>query len=123
MRTSPLQSVDEDREGAAESTGVDLRWTYSGVQLRGEWITGRPFKGASTSGWYADGFVHLAAMGPVTAVARIEQLDFEDPSEAEESLSRRQTIGARGPVAGRFSVDVNPVPRHGDLKTYAPAPF
>jgi hypothetical protein len=62
-------------------------------------------------------------MGPVTAVARIEQLDFEDPSEAEESLSRRQTIGARVRVAGRFSVDVNLVHRQGDLKAYRPTSF
>src|SRR6185503_16922249 len=51
VRTSPLESVEEEHEGPAEFTGVDLRWSHTGVQLRGEWITGRPFAGASTSGW------------------------------------------------------------------------
>jgi acetyl-CoA acyltransferase len=29
-------------------TGVDVRWMHKGVQLRGEWITGRPFDGTTT---------------------------------------------------------------------------
>jgi hypothetical protein len=90
------------------------------VQLRGEWVTGRPFDGASTRGWYADGLVHLIGMGPVTAVARIEQLEYEEPAEAEASSSRRQTIGARVRLAGGFSLDVNLVHRQGDLKEYRP---
>jgi hypothetical protein len=123
IRTSPVQSVEEEHEGPAEFTGIDLRWTRGGVQLRGEWMTGRPFAGASSSGWYADGFLHLAGMGPVTAVARIEQLDFEEPAEEEESSSRRQTIGARVRLAGGFSVSVNLVHRQGDLQAYRPTSF
>jgi hypothetical protein len=121
IRTSPLRS--ESAPGPAEFTGIDLRWMYSGVQLRGEWMTGHPFEGASTTGWYADTFVHLVGMGPVTAVARIERLAFEEPAEAEESLSRRQTIGARIRLVGGFSVNVNLVHRQGDLKEYRPTSF
>ncbi len=120
IRTSPLQSVEEEHDGPAELTGIDLRWTRNGVQLRGEWMTGRPFDGASTRGWYADGLVHLIGMGPVTAVARIEQLEYEEPFDAEASSSRRQTIGARVRLAGGFAVDVNLVHRQGDLKAYRP---
>jgi hypothetical protein len=119
IRTSPLQSA-ADHHGPAEFTGIDLRWTVSGVQLRGEWTTGRPFEGATTTGWYADGLVHLVGMGPVTAVARIEQLAFEEPSEAEDSSARRQTIGARVRLAGGFAVNVNLVHRQGELKDYRP---
>jgi hypothetical protein len=33
-----------------EFSGVDVRWMIDGVQLRGEWITGQPFSGTSTTG-------------------------------------------------------------------------
>jgi hypothetical protein len=118
IRTSPLQSVEPAHAGPAEFTGIDLRWMYGGVQLRGEWLTGHPFEGANTTGWYADSIVHMIGMGPVTAVARIEQLDYEDPGEAEAFSSRRDTVGARARLAGGFSVIVNLVHRQGDLKGY-----
>jgi hypothetical protein len=48
-----------------------------GVQLRGEWLGGRPFDGTSTTGGYVDLIVHRPSMGPVTALARIERLDYD----------------------------------------------
>jgi hypothetical protein len=73
--------------------GVDARWMRSGVQLRGEWIVGRPFDGVATRGGYLDTLIHPRWLGPVTAVARIERLDY-DADEFSEYL-RRFTAGAR----------------------------
>jgi hypothetical protein len=69
----------------------------AGVQLRGEWLTGRPFDRVSTRGGYVDAIVHRPSMGPVTAVARIERLDyFAGPFS---SFPRRYAAGVkiRGP--------------------------
>jgi hypothetical protein len=93
IRTQPYQSP-RYAFGDAEFTGFDVRWMRGGVQLRGEWIDGRPFDGTSTTGWYADAILHRRSMGPVTAVARIEQLDYE--TVPEHALhSKRQSLGAR----------------------------
>ena len=35
--------------GKSVFTGIDVRWMHDGVQLRGEWITGRPFDGTTTT--------------------------------------------------------------------------
>jgi hypothetical protein len=117
IRTSPLQSALVDH-GRAEFSGVDLRWTYTGIQVRGEWMTGHPSEGTTSTGWYADGFIHLAGMGPVTAVARLEQFDSQESAEA--SSATRQTIGARVRMVGGFSLSANLVHREGDLKEYRP---
>src|SRR5207248_2068319 len=66
IRTSPYMPKSF-AFGQSVFTGIDLRWMHNGVQFRGEWITGRPFDGTTTKGWYADAIVHRAAMGPVTA--------------------------------------------------------
>jgi hypothetical protein len=92
--------------GRMEFTGLDLRWMRSGVQLRGEWITGQPFDRTTTSGWYADAIVHRVAMGPVTAVARIERLDY-DTSPPFDLHKRRQTLGARIRIGEGLSTQVN----------------
>ena len=118
IRTKSLRSADDSR---SDFTGVDLRWTHGGVQLRGEWMTGRPFEGATTNGWYADAIVHLVAMGPVTAVARVERMGFEEPAENEDETLGRQTIGARVRIAGGFALNVNLVHRTGELGDYKPA--
>ena len=103
--------------GKSVFTGVDLRWMHGGVQLRGEWITGRPFDGTTTSGWYADAIVHRLAMGPVTAVARIEQLDYDtDPRFALHA--RRQTIGARIRIFEGLSAQLNVIHQTGRLAEY-----
>jgi len=118
IRTKSLQSADDSR---SDFTGADLRWTHGGVQLRGEWMTGRPFEGATTTGWYADAIVHLVPMGPVTAVARVERMGFEEPAEGESETLGRQTIGARVRIAGGFALNVNLVHRTGELGEYKPA--
>jgi hypothetical protein len=124
MHTHPVQIAGDTRDGTASLGGVDLRWASArGVQLRGEWIGGRPFVGATTHGWYADGIVHALGMGPVTAVARIERVTFDEPAHAEYSTSDRQTAGARVRLPFGFSVTVNLVHRAGDLKAYKPTSF
>src|SRR5262245_50418522 len=64
-------------KGRAVFTGVDVRWMYNGIQLRGEFLSGRPFDGTTTTGGYIDLLVHRVGMGPVTAVARLERLDYD----------------------------------------------
>src|SRR5581483_868384 len=71
VRTSPYQPP-LFAHGRAEFGGVDARWMLAGVEVRGEWIGGRPFDHTDTYGWYVDTLLHRAFMGPVTAVARIE---------------------------------------------------
>jgi hypothetical protein len=79
--------------GRARFTGVDARWMRSGVQVRGEWLGGRPFDGASTAGGYLDVTVHRPAMGPLTALARAERLDYAGTSRT--LVSHRYAAGAR----------------------------
>jgi hypothetical protein len=106
IRTSPPRAAPPAR-GRAAFTGIDVRWTYSGVQLRGEWITGRPFDGTTTTGWYADASFHRVRMGPVTAVARVEQLDHEGAGLDPDHHLRRQLLGARVRLTSTIGVNVN----------------
>jgi hypothetical protein len=105
IRTKPYQNP-RWALGDTEFTGVDVRWMAGGVQLRGEWIGGRPFDGTTTTGWYADAIVHRRSMGPVTAVARVEKLDY-DTSPDRALHSTRQTIGARVRVLEGVAAQVN----------------
>ena len=118
IRTSPYQ-VGPFVHGPAEFTGFDLRWMMWGVQLRGEWLTGRPFDGTTTTGWYADAIVHRPGMGPVTAVARLERLDYEvrPPFDLH---TRRQTIGARVRLVDGLSVQLNGLRQTGQLAEHKP---
>ncbi|MGE3704025.1 MAG: hypothetical protein AB7I13_02050 [Vicinamibacterales bacterium] len=75
LRTRPSDAWGFAR-GPAVFSGVDGRWMQAGIQVRGEWLTGRPFDGARTRGGYLDLLVHRPAMGPVTLVSRIERLDY-----------------------------------------------
>jgi hypothetical protein len=93
--------------------GVDARWMYRGVQLRGEWIHGRPFDDVKTKGGYLDASVHHEWMGPVTAVLRAERLDY-DADEHSDYL-RRQTAGARVRLHPRVSLQVNVIRQPGRL--------
>ncbi len=113
IRTRPYQSP-RYAFGRAEFTGIDVRWMRGGVQLRGEWIGGRPFDGTTTSGWYADAIVHRRGMGPVTAVGRVEQLDY-DTTPDRALHAKRQTLGARVRVRDRLSAQVNLL-RHNGLR-------
>jgi hypothetical protein len=93
FRSQPYMPATFAR-GHTVFTGVDARWMWNGVQLRGEWIAGRPFDGTTTKGGYLDAFVHRVGMGPVTAVARIERLDY-DTIPRFALFARRATVGAR----------------------------
>jgi hypothetical protein len=93
IRTNPYQSPTFAR-GRAVFTGIDFRVTGRGAQVWGEWLDGQPFDGTSTSGWHVNGSLHRPVMGPVTAVARIEQLDY-DTIPRFALHSKRQAVGAR----------------------------
>jgi hypothetical protein len=95
LHTGRDESLGSFASGRAVFNGVDGRWTSGGVQLRGEWIFGRPFDGVATHGGYIDVIVHRIGMGPVTAVGRVERLDYT-ANTAERSLYlHRFTAGAR----------------------------
>jgi hypothetical protein len=110
---------EEFAPGHSDFTGVDLRWMRDGIQFRGEWLTGRPFDGTSTAGWYADAIVHRVAMGRVTAVARIERLDYNSRPEYS-THARRQTIGARIRILDGLSASVNLLHNTGQSQEYRP---
>jgi hypothetical protein len=106
IRTSPAEAF-RFASGRSDFTGVDARWMAGGVQLRGEWIAGRPFDGASTTGGYVDVLMHRPIMGPVTAVARIESLDYTTSVAVFDEFLRRQTVGARVRLLDALSLNVN----------------
>ena len=88
--------------------------------MLGEWLTGRPFDGTSTDGWHASVLVHRREMGPVTAVARFEALDYNAP-ESNASHATRQTAGARIRLLRNLTAQVNVIHQTGDLSEYATA--
>jgi hypothetical protein len=92
IRTRPSEARQFAR-GTTMFTGVDVRWMRDGFQIRGEWIGGRPFDLTRTFGGYVDALIHRPAMGPVTAVARVERLDYE--AGPFSRYPRRYTAGAR----------------------------
>jgi hypothetical protein len=104
----------EHARGRARFTGIDVRWMRGGVQARGEWIAGRPFKGGSTSGGYADLIVHRPGMGPVTAVLRGERLAHEGVPPFTWH-AQRYTAGARVRVLKRVSAQIGLVHQTGAL--------
>jgi hypothetical protein len=112
MQTSPYLP-ESLAPGKSVFTGIDVRWMHEGIQLRGEWITGRPFDGATTRGWYADAIVHRVAMGPVTAVARIERLAYDAHDDLD--VFTRQTIGARIRILDALSIQLNVLHQTGEL--------
>jgi hypothetical protein len=87
--------------------GVDGRWMRGGMQVRGEWVFGRPFDGVTTRGGYVDVLIHPVAMGRVTALGRLERLDY-DAGPFSEYL-RRLTVGARVRVTPAIAVEVNAI--------------
>lgn len=112
LRSRPGDSRHLD-EGRMVFHGVDARWMRGGVQLRGEWIDGRPFDGVATKGGYLDALVHHERMGPITAVARIERLDYD--AGARSAYLRRATAGARVRLTSAFAVQVNVIRQPGLL--------
>jgi hypothetical protein len=114
VRSRPYERRSFAR-GDAIFTGVDLRWMHAGMQVRGEWITGQPFSGPSTTGWYVDAMVHRPAFGPVTLVARAEELDYD--AGVFSSYRKRYTAGARTQlsqaIVGHVNVSHEPRRPHG----------
>jgi hypothetical protein len=120
LRTQPTQP-ESFAKGRAEFTGVDLRWTRNGVVVRGEWITGQPFDGTTTDGWYADLLLHRVAMGPITAVLRAEQLRYH--AIAEFALHEtRVTVGAKVRLPHGFTAQANLLRQSGNLPAYRATP-
>ncbi|HYN07784.1 MAG TPA: hypothetical protein VES67_10370 [Vicinamibacterales bacterium] len=104
VRTQPSE-VGKFVHGRMTFSGVDARWMAAGVQLRGEWIFGRPFDGVWTRGGYLDGIVHVERMGPVTGVLRFERLDYFAGEHSD--FYRRVTIGARIRTWRAFDVQLS----------------
>jgi len=86
-------------------TGVDARWMRGGVLLRGEWLDGRPFDGVATRGGYIDAIVHHTGMGPLTAVARIEKLDYD--AGPFSAYYHRVVVGGRSQATRSIGTQVN----------------
>jgi hypothetical protein len=61
-------------------------------------------------------------MGPVTAVVRVERLDFEDVASGSEEYVSRQTVGARVNLGGGVALQLNVLHQTGDDE-YAPHAF
>jgi hypothetical protein len=68
----------------------------------------------------AAGRVVLAAMGPLTAVVRLEQLDY-DTRPPFDLHARRQTVGARILIRGGLSAQVNLLHQTGQSDEYGPS--
>jgi hypothetical protein len=113
VRTLPYQSPRFAR-GHAIFGGVDARWMRGGLQLRGEWLGGRPFDGTTTTGWYADVILHRVGMGPVTALARLERLDY-DANPPFDLHATRQIIGTRVRLVDGLAVQANFVGQTGAI--------
>jgi hypothetical protein len=75
LDTTPYLPI-EFATGRARFGGLDARWMRNGVQVRGEWLGGRPFVGTRTTGGYIDVIVHRPFMGPFTALGRAERLGY-----------------------------------------------
>jgi hypothetical protein len=116
IRTLPYQSP-LFAFGHAEFTGFDLRVTHAGIQLRGEFIDGRPFDGTKTIGGYADVLVHHVGMGPVTAIARIDDLSYETVPPFDLHGSR-QTVGAKIRILETLAGEVNLIHQAGAPAAY-----
>jgi hypothetical protein len=99
-------------DGRARFTGIDARWMDRGVQLRGEWISGKPFNDTITRGWYIDGIVHRLSMGNVTGIARVEQIDYK--AEAPFAFKRRRyTLGAKAVLSRSWVGEIDAIRQSG----------
>jgi hypothetical protein len=98
--------------GRTTFTGVDVRWMQGGVALKGEWLAGKPFDGTTTSGGYVDLMVHRPGLGPVTAVARAERLDYATVSPYA-MYAVRYSAGGRIRVLDALAVQVNAIRQSG----------
>jgi hypothetical protein len=99
-------------KGDAVFTGIDGRWMYNGLEVRGEWLDGRPFDGTTTTGGYLDVRVHTPRLGAVVPVFRAERLDYVT-SSPHAIYPSRFTGGARVQIAPRLTAQVNVLRQHG----------
>ena len=65
--------------------------------------------------------LHRAAMGPVTAVLRVEQLNYNTVSRFALH-ERRVTVGAKVRLPRGLTAQVNVLRQSGTLPNYRPAP-
>ena len=93
--------------GGMQFTGVDLRWMSHGVQVRGEFLTGRPWNDTRTRGGYVDVSLHRPFMGPVTLVSRLEHLDYDTPEPAYADEASGVALGARIGLTDGLYAQVN----------------
>lgn len=101
--------------GRQAFSGVDVRWAHpTGLQARGEFLTGHSYEGVSTIGWYIDGIVHRPGMGPFTAVIRGERMDYTAP-EPRDRRAKRLTLGTRVRFPGPVTLQLNYLRQQGDL--------
>jgi len=121
IRTRPNQP-ESFAHGRAEFTGIDVRWMHEGVLVRGEWITGQPFDGTTTDGWYADLMLHRVAMGPVTAVLRAEQLNYNTIAQFAIHTTRL-TVGAKIRLPRGLTAQVNLNRQSGNRPAYRSTPL
>lgn len=108
--------------GRARFSGIDARWMFRGVQLRGEWIDGQPFDGTRTAGGYVDAIVHTRAMGPVTALARVERLGY-DTTSPRRLFTRRFGGAVRVRAWQQLSVSAGVSHQRGQLTQRRPTAF
>ena len=88
-------------------TGIDVRWMYAGVQLRGEWLVGRPWDGTSTVELRRCAGAYRPAMGPLTLVARVETLDYDTPDPVFADAASGIALGGRLKLAGACIAQLN----------------
>ncbi|MEO8077660.1 MAG: hypothetical protein ABI818_15130 [Acidobacteriota bacterium] len=107
MHSGRDRSLASFAKGRSVFNGIDARWMARGVQLRGEWLVGRPFDGVTTTGGYADLLVHHRQLGPVTLVARAERLDYVAVLSQFSLYLHRFTGGARIRLLQNLSTQIN----------------
>jgi hypothetical protein len=104
--------------GRISFTGFDVRWMQGGVQVRTEWLRGRPWSGAETTGGYLDVSVHRTFMGPVTIVGRLETLDYDTADGLYAAAANGTALGTRVKVLPGVFAQVNVT--HRPSAPYAP---
>jgi hypothetical protein len=107
MSSGRDRSLASFATGRAVFNGIDGRWMARGVQLRGEWLFGRPFDGVTTTGGYVDLIVHHRRLGPATLLARAERLDYVAARSEFDLYLHRFTAGARIRILQNLAAQIN----------------
>jgi hypothetical protein len=105
--------------GRMQFTGIDMRWMRNGVQMRSEWLVGRPWDATRTVGGYLDVMVHRPFMGPATIVGRAETLHYDAGNPLFDSAAHGLSLGTRVKVLRGLFAQVNVT--HRPSAPYAPA--